>query len=159
MSFYTNNDIICIPIPLKNNGVETATNIKVTITIPSGLVFNSINLPIGTWNGVDEWQISTLDSGISTQAILCVKVTDTMLLPATVTWIVTADNIDPNALNNQSEYVINGCKDIVKCASGSMRGYDTPTDAANDTSLPVGAMYYLTGNVPGTIKNMVMIKK
>ncbi len=31
-----------------------------------------------------------------------------------------------------------------------LNGYDTPTDAANDTSLPVGAMYYLTGNVPGS---------
>jgi hypothetical protein len=75
---YQNGSIFTVTVDfVKNSGPDTATGVKVVLTIPDGIDYSSSSLSQGTYNsGTDTWTIGSLLAGQSVSATFSFLVTD-----------------------------------------------------------------------------------
>lgn len=94
-------DRIQFTVTLTNSGPDTATNIAVTDTLPSGLNIVRITPSTGTFsNGV--WQVPSLASGSSTTLVIVGTVTSTEAI-TNVAEVTAVDQSDPDSTPNNGD--------------------------------------------------------
>lgn len=100
---YTQNGInyIQYTITTTNNGPDSATNVKITDKLPTGLTYISSTASTGTYSSsTGVWNIGTLNYGDTPQTlIITAKITGTGTIKNTVTK-TTETEYDPNPNNN-----------------------------------------------------------
>lgn len=124
LSFFENGDVVCIALTgdfaVKNNGPGIASNVSLTITVPTGLAFaagmSSVDRGVLD-EGTGIWTIGSLVAGETVDASFCFEITDDCQGPYTVQMDLTADECDCVLGNNSVCYILKGtsCCDIQNC--------------------------------------------
>jgi uncharacterized repeat protein (TIGR01451 family) len=101
------NDTITYTITLTDNGPNSATNVKVQDTLPSGVSFVSSNPSQGTYdNATGVWTVGTVNPGAPQTLIISATVTSPN--PQTNTAAIShADQFDPDPANNGDTASVN----------------------------------------------------
>jgi uncharacterized repeat protein (TIGR01451 family) len=88
-------------IVVKNNGPDTAQNVRVTDAMPSGLEFVSYQASVGTYDSsTNIWTIGDMANGDSATLYIVAKSTKTGVF--TNVAVVESDTYDPNIDNNRA---------------------------------------------------------
>lgn len=124
LSFYKDGDTYCIALTgdfaVKNNGPGIASNVVLTITVPSGLDIAAGMSAVdrGTFDeGTATWTIGSMVAGETVDASFCFEITDDCLGPYSVQMDITHDACDCTLENNSICYILDGvsCCDIQGC--------------------------------------------
>ena len=135
--------------------------VKVTLTIPAGVAYDSSSLPQGVFvAGPNEWQIGTLLPGQSLTGTFTFIVTDDSLNPYEHVFDLTADTGCVACFADTSlEVTVDGvsCSNIRSCI-GSLPAYNDDT-AAGVGGLVAGDVYQTAGGgaAPLDIAGLVKI--
>jgi uncharacterized repeat protein (TIGR01451 family) len=92
-------DTISFTVTVKNNGPNSATDVRVSDLLPAGLAFVSSTASQGNYfSTTGTWTLGTVNNGA--QATLTIMAKVTIYGAQTNTASVTADQFDPNSVNN-----------------------------------------------------------
>lgn len=119
-----NGKIISIPVNAGNNSsITSIDNVKITFNIPSGIIYTSSNLPIGSYDiENNEWLVGTITPLTTHQGVIDFMVIDEDNFlggETSITWEITTtppyDDYVPQ--NNEGAYTLNvaSCSEIENC--------------------------------------------
>jgi len=136
LGIVTAGDTFCIALDddlipsVKNNGPQIATNIIVTITVPTGIEFltGGSTISKGFFDEVlGKWNIGSLIKNESATASFCFEVTDACVLPYEIIFNVDSDACECQLNNNQLTATLDGisCCDVLECVTEDYIVYDS----------------------------------
>lgn len=139
-------------VEVDNNGPDEATNVIVTITLPSSLQLNGYNPETGgnvTINGnILTWNVGTICSGGSTGIDILARITGTGTIPLTAT--VTQDQTDPNTSNNTDTW------NTYVPLSADIQVTQTVSNQTPTTGSSLTYTVTITNNGPDTANNIII---
>lgn len=154
-------DFVNYTISVTNLGPRDATNLKILDQLPSGLVFQSANPSVGTYNNsTGIWDIGTFVNGASASLVINVQIdqnTEGSTIANTAT-VQSLDQNDTNISNNSSTVNI-----TVDEASAPTSCNDRPLLRFTDytlesgTALQLGAVYKFDSVIPGVYARIEII--
>ncbi len=94
-------DTITFTVTVKNNGPNSATNVRVNDLLPAGLVYISNTASQGNYfSGTGVWTVGNVNNGAQATLTLTAQVASPTAQTNTAT--ATADQVDPNLGNNRA---------------------------------------------------------
>jgi hypothetical protein len=108
-SVQNNGDTVVLNLNYTNNSSsDSAINATLTLNVPAGMTFSpSTPYPSGTtWAG-NIWQLGNVPPSTTMSTSVTLTVTNILLAPFNVSWVVGATNADNNPANNTSSITIN----------------------------------------------------
>jgi len=146
IGLYKNTTAFCVPI---NNikiteGNQPVGDVKVEITIPTGVTFTHANITRGTYDSTDPalhvWNIGTLQPGETLNGETCFTVADSCEGPFEFPLVLSSGSCATCCGNDEDCITITGisCCEVLACIelSNNEQVYEVPSSAFADTSRP-----------------------
>ena len=144
---------VTFTLTVTNHGPDTATNITVNDTLPTGLTYVSSNASQGSYDsGTHVWTIGTLAD--SAYATLGITATVTQAGAITNTASVHGDETDPDADNNTDSETVTGTAPQLGSLTVTkiVNWNGVPIDSAQSFLMRITGPSYPLGNEPGGVK-------
>ncbi|MEQ9091719.1 MAG: SwmB domain-containing protein [Balneola sp.] len=154
-------DFINYTISVTNQGPRDASNLKIIDQLPSGVIFQSANPSVGTYNNsTGIWDIGTFVNGASASLVINVRVdqnTEGSTIANTAA-VQTLDQNDPNNSNNSStvNITVDEASAPTSCNDRPLLRFTNYT-LESGTALQLGAVYKFDSVLPGVYARIEII--